>query len=90
MKSKLLFINILFLLSLCLNNKTVINTSYNKYLSNYDKVLVKTNINYNINKVDENNTFQKDVKLRLTTYNFIYTIDSELKDNYYNLSLSKE
>ena len=90
MKSKLLFINILFLLSLCLNNKTVINTSYNKYLSNYDKVLVKTNINYNINKVDENNTFQKNVKLRLTTYNYIYTIDSELKDNYYNLSLSKE
>ena len=90
MKSKLLFINILFLLSLCLNNKTVINTSYNKYLSSYDKVLVKTNINYNINKLDENNTFQKDVKLRLTTYNYIYSIDSVLKDNYYNLSLVKE
>ena len=90
MKYKLLFINILFLLSLCLNNKAVINTSYNKYLSSYDKVLVKTNINYNINKLDENNTFQKDVKLRLTTYNYIYSIDSVLKDNYHNLSLVKE
>lgn len=90
MKYKLLFINILFLLSLSLNNKTVINTSYNKYLSSYDKVLVKTNINYNINKLDENNTFQKDVKLRLTTYNYIYSIDSVLKDNYHNLSLVKE
>lgn len=90
MKYKLLFINILFLLSLSLNNKTVINTSYNKYLSSYDKVLVKTNINYNINKLDENNTFQKDVKLRLTTYNYIYSIDSILKDNYHNLSLVKE
>ncbi|MBR1936783.1 MAG: DUF11 domain-containing protein [Bacilli bacterium] len=90
MKYKLLFINILFLLSLSLNNKTVINTSYNKYLSSYDKVLVKTNINYNINKLDENNTFQKDVKLRLTTYKYIYSIDSVLKDNYHNLSLVKE